>query len=173
MATQMYECFCCCSGSAYACDLPRCQQWKCVACRLHPNTEILRFSNDTENVSGFVGYDPDLDKVIVAFSGTHVDAVQSWANNVNPDVVDYPCDNCQVHAGFLTAYQSMAPEILENLAFTLSRHPAADIWVTGHSLGGALATLCVADLHVNQGIKTQVNSSTLEGTKGPRLLLVC
>lgn len=136
--------------------MPKCQRWTCTACRLHPNAEILRFHNDTENTSGYVAYDPDLDKIIVAFSGTHVDGVQSWANNVNPALVDYPCPNCQVHEGFLAAYAAMAPEIISHLAYALSKAPSADVWVTGHSLGGALASLAALDLVVNHTLSVQV-----------------
>lgn len=69
---------------------------------------------------------------IVAFRGT--DDVRDWLANLNIDRVDR-CGG-QVHQGFHKAEQSLAERVLEELPATDSR-----VWITGHSLGGALATL--------------------------------
>jgi esterase/lipase superfamily enzyme len=58
----------------------RCKNWSCPTCQLHPRAEVLRFGSSMGQVeaSGFVAYDPDLDKIIVAFSGTRVTDIASW-----------------------------------------------------------------------------------------------
>ena len=43
------------------------------------------------------------------------------------------CDQCAVHEGFLEAYHQVAPAVLENVLYVLSKHPGAAIWVTGTS----------------------------------------
>jgi hypothetical protein len=53
--------------------------------------------------------------------------------------------NVQVHRGFKTVYDSMRTEIYT--AVTNHRRAGERVFVTGHSLGGALATLCAFDLH--------------------------
>lgn len=53
--------------------------------------------------------------------------------------------NCRVHFGFWTAIASVHARILE----ALKAYPPGDLYITGHSLGGALAMLfayrCLAD----------------------------
>ena len=52
-----------------------------------------------------------------------------------------------VHAGFLRAYQSVRVEILQTIDATLADETEKwTIYCTGHSLGGALSTLCAYDI---------------------------
>jgi nuclear pore complex protein Nup85 len=54
-----------------------------------------------------------------------------------------------VHSGFLTAYDSVKVKVLrlvDQLTADASEDRPWDVYVTGHSLGGALATLCAYDL---------------------------
>ncbi len=64
----------------------------------------------------------------------------------------------QVHHGFCLQYDSIRPQVL-GIVDTLLKEAAAEdgrgavqqpwtLYVTGHSLGGALATLCAYDLAV-------------------------
>jgi surfactin synthase thioesterase subunit len=46
-----------------------------------------------------------------------------------------------VHAGFLEAYNSVALEVLHVIQTQLTLRPSYNIIVTGHSLGGAIASL--------------------------------
>ncbi|KAL4452452.1 hypothetical protein ABPG75_008114 [Micractinium tetrahymenae] len=62
-----------------------------------------------------------------------------------------------VHSGFLTAYDSVRPAVLSVLS-TLLEGEAPRTWrlfLTGHSLGGALATLCAWD-SAHRSWRTQV-----------------
>lgn len=54
-----------------------------------------------------------------------------------------------VHEGFKTAYYVTRREILRVLSANLSQDPGARVYFTGHSLGGALATLAALDLTPN------------------------
>ncbi|KDD74219.1 hypothetical protein H632_c1481p0, partial [Helicosporidium sp. ATCC 50920] len=55
-----------------------------------------------------------------------------------------------VHHGFLTAYASVRPQLLQVIADALVEEARDEapwtVLLTGHSLGGALATLCAGDL---------------------------
>jgi surfactin synthase thioesterase subunit len=61
--------------------------------------------------------------------------------------------HAQVHKGFLTAYDSVRPQVFRLLDAIIASGDegtasAGDwhVYVTGHSLGGALATLCAYEL---------------------------
>lgn len=53
----------------------------------------------------------------------------------------------QVHTGFLSAYDSLRPAVLGLLGAMLGgERQRWRLFLTGHSLGGALATLCAWDV---------------------------
>src|SRR5262249_24402873 len=54
-----------------------------------------------------------------------------------------------VHKGFYDAYQPLKPQIIKELQKSKPKH----LWVTGHSLGGALAVLCASDLIDSEHVK--------------------
>lgn len=53
---------------------------------------------------------------------------------------------CKVHVGFKTALASVSYIVNPCVASLLKKHPTAHALVTGHSLGGALATLSVLEV---------------------------
>lgn len=62
----------------------------------------------------------------------------------------------KMHRGFVTAYFSVRDRLHEYV----SRYPVAKVIATGHSLGGALATLCAVDLQYNFSPKITIESYT-------------
>lgn len=65
-----------------------------------------------------------------------------------------------VHQGFDTAYQRLRPQILA----ALLQHPGKKVYVFGHSLGAAQATLCALDLAVNAASSIQTLTHVVSGS---------
>lgn len=105
----------------------------------------------------------NVDGIVVAFRGTlapkaptTVSILLDWLQNFMaiPETADgFPG---RVHPGFLAAVLSLWPQILQTVQALSAGHPEAKIYVTGHSKGGALASLGAWLLH-NHGLHpTQV-----------------
>jgi hypothetical protein len=77
-------------------------------------------------------------EAVVAFQGT--DDAGDWLINLDKETAAPPDD--PVHRGFLRAYRSVADQVHDALADHGIRH----VWVTGHSLGGAMSVLCAIEL---------------------------
>ncbi len=80
--------------------------------------------------------------IIVAFRGTEPSQMKDLMTDLNLSFVPGPMG--QVHRGFLTSLESIWEQLMDAIA---SRQDGKRLlWITGHSLGGALAKLTVARL---------------------------
>jgi predicted lipase len=57
----------------------------------------------------------------------------------------------QIHVGFWTVWATIRVEVLQLLKDARQKHPGYDVIFTGHSLGGAVATLAAVDF-VSEGL---------------------
>jgi len=88
----------------------------------------------------------DADKVIVAFRGTEPKNLQDWMSDAEAILVPGPAG--MAHKGFQDAVNLVYPELRQMVARLQNR--SQSLWVTGHSLGAALATLFVAKLRFEE-----------------------
>jgi putative lipase involved disintegration of autophagic bodies len=58
----------------------------------------------------------------------------------NPKTYD-KCKDCEVHAGFYDTYLSIRDDMVNYVLDLKDKNPTAEIHVTGHSQGAALAVL--------------------------------
>lgn len=88
-----------------------------------------------QDTQGFVGATDTA--IVLAFRGTEPDRWTDWCTDLNSTQMSWL--NCQVHTGFARAHDGVANKYLELIRkFRTNQQP---IYVTGHSLGGALAIL--------------------------------
>lgn len=89
--------------------------------------------------SSMIGYVASADDTtVIVLRGT--DNKVDWV--VNLDMRSTEVEQGSIHRGFLSTYEAMKPQILKALDQSKPKH----LWVTGHSLGGALAVACAYDL---------------------------
>ncbi|KAI9986455.1 hypothetical protein PInf_025398 [Phytophthora infestans] len=62
----------------------------------------------------------------------------------------------RVHRGFWLAYESIQDELKEVTRLILDENPGISVYITGHSMGGALAVIAAYDLAVNFSIKVNM-----------------
>ncbi|KAJ7266544.1 alpha/beta-hydrolase [Mycena rebaudengoi] len=116
-----------------------------VCLRPNGNTLVLQFGNYLSDVQGFIARDDNRREIVVALRGSAsatdvlLDAQILLVPFLTPGVNLPP--KARVHAGFLTAWNSVAAEISATLALQIKLHPTHRLVVLGHSMGGAIATL--------------------------------
>jgi hypothetical protein len=143
---------------AVYCDPASIKSWNCSACSNSDFEVTALLDGGLENF-GLVGVWRKT-AVIVAFRGSS--NVPNWIENLtfikgklSPYLPDVP--GVGVHSGFRQGYVSMQKQVHEEVLGLMARlGPSAPVYVTGHSLGAALAGLCSLDLIVSLGLKQTV-----------------
>ncbi|TFK21472.1 alpha/beta-hydrolase [Coprinopsis marcescibilis] len=103
------------------------------------------------DIQGFIARDMHRKELVVALRGSAsvVDIVLDGQVLLVPFMapgIKAPT-GVRVHAGFLTAWDSVALQVLAILKVQLKAHPDFTLVTTGHSLGGAIALLAALSLH--------------------------
>lgn len=100
----------------------------------------------TLNFGSSIGYVAMIgDTAVIMFRGTNPLEIQDWLVNLNNK--SYNSEDGDVHAGFWASYEALHDQLIEVL---WQKNPKR-IWVTGHSLGGALAVVCSYRLMTDEG----------------------
>lgn len=109
---------------------------------------------------GFILESPQY--IIIAFRGTS--STTNWISDMiaSQRRFKYIKEDCLTHRGFTDIYSSARKQIMSTLN---QLSPIKELFVTGHSLGAALATLCAVDVAAN----TSFNSPNLYTYGSPRV----
>jgi len=138
------------SQSAYC--LNTTSNWDCSTC---DGINTLYSVIENKGSQAIVGYNEPNDAIFVAFRGS--ENIQNWINNIRISKVNpYPeFADISVEKGFYVSYQNIKPQIESNVRVLSEKYNTNSIMVTGHSLGGAMASLMVFD--VLNGVYDNVN----------------
>ncbi|GGG88674.1 lipase family protein [Paenibacillus radicis (ex Gao et al. 2016)] len=85
--------------------------------------------------------------IIIAFRGTS--STNDWIADVLASQIKFPYlpeEDCLTHHGFTEIYSSAREQVVACLG---DLSPDKNLYITGHSLGAALSTLCAVDVAAN------------------------
>ncbi|ODA79142.1 hypothetical protein RJ55_04734 [Drechmeria coniospora] len=106
---------------------------------------VSTFVGPLTAVGGYIAVDHARHEITLAIRGSNnirnfiTDILFIWQN----------CDltpKCKVHTGFATAWREISKSVTQGIQDALEENPSYKIIITGHSLGGAVATIATAYL---------------------------
>lgn len=124
--------------------------WNCSQCSEFPIDKPLAFQDSTGQLQAFTGYSPTLG-IILAFRGS--DDIDNWITDIDAIFTTYSrCSGCQVHAGFWSSWLALKNTSISQITALLQAYGPSPLYVTGHSLGAAIAVLSTQDLKDTFGV---------------------
>ncbi|KAJ1970220.1 hypothetical protein IWQ62_000047 [Dispira parvispora] len=127
---------------------PKDQKWNCPVCLTWPldSTDYsIVLANPTETCVVMLALNVKLHTLVMSFRGT--DNKEGAIADLRANLIQWPPEipESRVHRGFYDSYMSIRPELLTALKLYMAKCTWCDLTVTGHSLGGAQATLAALD----------------------------
>ncbi|KAI1643134.1 alpha/beta-hydrolase [Daldinia loculata] len=101
---------------------------------------VATFSGNLTDIQGFVSSDDTNELIVASVRGSH--SIRNFVADLS--FVPLPCDlvdDCLIHSGFLLSWQEIEDALLDGVAAAKEANPSYKIIFTGHSLGGAVATV--------------------------------
>ncbi|KAA8493617.1 Lipase [Porphyridium purpureum] len=106
-----------------------------------------RFYNEQMDAYGFVGVNHEARHIVSSFRGTV--SLRNWISNLQFMLVDPGrCDeftalppDVRLHQGFYSTYHSISRGMIDEVLKLHAECPDYTVYVTGHSLGGAMASM--------------------------------
>jgi len=141
--------------------------WNCgPPCDAVPGVQVLQAGGDGGLIPRYyIAHDPSTQSVVVAHQGTEAENILSIANDVEIGLTDFNStlfpnapSGIKVHDGFQQTFGRTSDGILSGVRNALSSTGVNKVFVTGHSLGAAIATMDA--LMLKQNLPSSVQLST-------------
>ncbi|KAF2271182.1 alpha/beta-hydrolase [Lojkania enalia] len=130
-------------------DKITCSSGSCPLVESATTNSLAEFSKGNTDVTGFVALDNTNRQIIVSFRGSS--SIENWMANLDIKAVNTDiCSGCSAHSGFWRSWSQARDEVLQAVKNACAANPGYSVATTGHSLGGAIATLAAAQLR-NEG----------------------
>ncbi|RSL38138.1 hypothetical protein CEP53_015139 [Fusarium sp. AF-6] len=134
-----------CNSETAAGQKITCNENACKGVEANGATIVASFVGTGTGIGGYVSTDNVRKEIVVSIRGSS--NIRNWLTNV--DFGQSSCSyarNCAVHTGFRNAWEEIAQRARDAVAKARAANPSYKVIATGHSLGGAVATLGAADL---------------------------
>jgi len=145
------------SYAAY-CSTPSIKNWNCKWCESSADntmTGITVVEDSHTDTLAFIGYNEANGIIEVTFRGTVPTSLQDWVDDLTFSKSMSNFVGGSVHKGFLNCYNALSAATKSAVKAFKRQYPKADVYFTGHSLGGAVATLAAADCVDSWGINAR------------------
>ncbi|EIW58094.1 lipase [Trametes versicolor FP-101664 SS1] len=137
-------------ASAGYCAASKTLTWTCgTNCLANPSFKPVAAGGDGDKVQfWFVGFDPDLNTVVVSHQGTDTSEILPLIEDASIDKTTlsstlFPgvSSSVEAHSGFAGAQADTANAVLQAVQQAMSTYGTNNIVTTGHSLGAAISLL--------------------------------
>jgi len=145
------------SYAAY-CPSATLKKWNCAFCK--GQVTIIDTAFDAvKNMFAFIGHDASRNEIIVSYRGTVAVSLKNWIEDIKFWKADTEFDNmpnARVAKGFFESWRALSAQVNDAVNNGLKAYPGARVVTTGHSLGGAMATLNALDFRVLRNVTSDV-----------------
>ncbi|KAF9236095.1 Alpha/Beta hydrolase protein [Melanogaster broomeanus] len=137
-------------ASAGHCPATETITWTCGStCAANPDFKPVASGGNGDSVQyWFVGFDPNLDTVIVAHQGTDTSKILPVVTDADffltsLDSTLFPgiSSSIEVHSGFAESQADTATQVLAAVKTTMAEYGTSTVTMVGHSLGAAITLL--------------------------------
>ena len=109
------------------------------------NLNLTPYSSLASDVTGFVATDSTNQLIVLSFRGSR--SVRNWLTNIKFPVIPTTfCLTCATSTGFWTSWLEAQSNVLSAISEAQAQYPSYRVVATGHSLGGALASIAAGVL---------------------------
>ncbi|KAF2130378.1 alpha/beta-hydrolase [Dothidotthia symphoricarpi CBS 119687] len=128
-----------------------CPQGNCARIESANTTTLTEFEDSlASDVTGFVAVDTTNKLIVLSFRGSR--SVRNWLTNLAFAVIPTTiCADCKAAKGFWISWLEAQTTVLAAITAARVQHPTYRIVATGHSLGGALASVAAGAMR-SQGL---------------------